>query len=991
MGVALRLSGLIRTVSALGAVLLVSSALVVADAARAPEAAHAATTTQVNPLTVNGGFTVYATQNASLGNSEFEGSLAVGGQLTMTQGAGYQFAHVIAGTGAYNLPTVDGDPTRLLIGSYSSAASNVGQIEVTSNGATQPSQIGDFKVVQRGAPFTTVQRASWVRYGLSANPNGPPLVDAESQPYSATTTTPPATSDGNGSIYTYVTGADTQGVVASYVEANEQANADQVEQCMANIADPTTDLGHQVTVSQNLGDRVVLGPLASDQPNILDYSLVAGASLLQFSDGTPGPNNPLIIRVPAGTTNIHGISIDPEGTYAPYVVWDLSQLSGAVSLTTSGRGDGSVFAPGVDLTISAQPWDGQVYAHSYTMNGGEVHSYMFAGTIPCTTADDTGTFTVSKALDGVDSSGLAPGTTFTVDYDATLPDGTQENGTLTLSPDGTAVGPDADFPFGTSISVTEVAPDDSVLLDPGLAWSSPTWSGDTTFTIDATHPSISLIVTNHATTAPAAFSVTKTITGTGAQDVPSGTVFPLQYRVNDGDWVDLNVSPGRPVTVQDGLVAGDTVTIREMTDQMPAVDGITWGTPSWSLEGGDLVDNGDGSVSFVLVANQALQLTLTNTATSVGSILFAKSVVGDAASQVPADTEYPLIYSVNGGPEITVTVPAGQAITVSDVAAGSTITIREGDLPDVPGVSGGVAGWTIDGVPATPDADGNVTFTVQGGETIGLLLTNTANGFGSFVGTKTVTGDAASSVPADTAFPIEYRVADNAVRTTSITAGVPVTIENMPTGIEVSVREGALPSIPGVVWGVPTWTVNGQSVAPDADGWVTFTAQTGTQVAIGLENHATASGGSDGEFDVTKTVTGSGASAVPPDTSFTVTYVVQGGEAHTLRLTAEHTQKVTGIAPGTVVTFTESGPPPVVGVTWGSPAWSVNGTKVSDPTVTVGASEVVTIGLTNTATTTGGLANTGSESVVALLWALAAMTIGTAAVALARLRRRRGA
>ncbi|WP_172979617.1 DUF5979 domain-containing protein [Agromyces agglutinans] len=931
----------------------------------------------VNPFTLSGGFTVYAIDDAVLANTEFEGSIAVGDQLRVTQQASYQFAHVIAGTGSYVLPTIDGDPTRVLAGSYDpNPATNSGRVEITSAGATEPAQVGDLKLVDRTTPFTSFTRASWLRYALAQGSDTPPLIDAQNQEY-PDDAQPPTSSAGDGSIYTYDTGEDTASVVASYVQANAQAREDEIDQCLIDIIDPESPNGYPVEIAEDAGDRIVLGTLSPDQPNIVQYADIAGARLLQFSDGTPGPSNPLVIHVEPGTTSILPPAIDPEGTYSPYVLWDLSQVSGPVAFSTDGRGDGSIYAPNADLSIIAQPWDGQIIANSVMIAGGEVHSYLFAGGLPCDAPVDSGTFSVAKELAGVEASALAPGTVFEVRYLALAPDGTLSSGLLELSPDGTPVSPGVDFPFGTRVAVYELPPDDAA-LPPELAWSEVSWSGDTSFTIDSTHPSVSLVVTDTAALVPAGFSVTKSLTGSGATAVPSGEEFTVEYTVNGGAPTDLVIRPDEPALVDD-LVAGDVVTISELTP--PEVEGIAWGTPTWTVGGEPVVPGENGEITFTLVGGETIAVGLTNTAEAVGWVSISKTVIGDGVSVLPDGLEFPLVYSLDGGPETTAAIPADEVITVGGIPAGTVVTVREGTLPDVPGVAWGTPGWTVDGVPLVPDAAGNVTFVVQPGSTVALALTNTANGFGSLSFVKTLTGPASDLVPADTVYPIEYRVSEGPVTTGEVTTGRPVEASGFPTGVAVWAREGAPPEIPGVEWGEPQWTIDGEPVTPDADGWVTFMAETGTTVEIALENDAEFG---PGGFTVTKAITGDGASVVPPGTQFTVGYRVDDGPEQSLVVGVGEPATVGDLPLGSTVTFTEAAPPEVADIEWGTPVWKVDGVTVSDPTITIGAGQVVAVELQNTADapdTPGSLPAAGFAAGVPLTVAAIAVLLGLALLA----------
>jgi len=114
-----------RVIAGITATLLAATGVVVAGAIAAPPAA-AAYPESVNPFAIAGGFTVYARENGLLQNQETEGSIAVGGTATVQGSSGqYTIIHVSAGTGDYEIPTVDGDPTRFLVGRYSTASTGI--------------------------------------------------------------------------------------------------------------------------------------------------------------------------------------------------------------------------------------------------------------------------------------------------------------------------------------------------------------------------------------------------------------------------------------------------------------------------------------------------------------------------------------------------------------------------------------------------------------------------------------------------------------------------------------------------------------------------------------------------------------------------------------------------------------------------------------------------------------------------------------------------
>ncbi|SMF05360.1 choice-of-anchor A domain-containing protein [Cellulosimicrobium cellulans J1] len=428
----------------LAAGLLAGAGLVVP----APSAAAA---DAVNPFDLAGGFSVYAREDARLDNHETEGSVAVGGELTVrAEGGMYPIVHHVAGTADYTIPTVDGDPTRLLVGSY---APTSGLVEITNAGVPAGSGAeleGYLKVVGADPAFDTYQRGDWVRYRTAVDEA--PSIDATNQKWP----------DGAATV------ATERDSVAAYVETGAAEPAE-VRQCLADLV--PSGVAHVLTVAEDVGDRVVLSALEPGRPNVVDYADIADAYTVQFADGVlPSADAPLIVSVPAGTTELRGSVFGAEGAAARHVLWDLSQLDGAVTLGTGGtRLDGSVYAPTADLTLEAAPLDGQVVARNLTLLGGEAHAYLFAGSIPCATEPvvETGSLTVTKRVAGDAASTVPDGTTFTVAYEAA---GT--TGELTVPVDGSATV--EDLPLGTEVVLSEPG---FPAVD-GVEWGEPTWQVD---------------------------------------------------------------------------------------------------------------------------------------------------------------------------------------------------------------------------------------------------------------------------------------------------------------------------------------------------------------------------------------------------------------------------------------------------------------------------------------------------------------------------------
>jgi choice-of-anchor A domain-containing protein len=414
-------------------------------------ATSAAAADAVNPFDLAGGFSVYAREDARLDNHETEGSVAVGGELTVRADGGmYAIVHQVAGTADYAIPTVDGDPTRLLVGSY---APTSGLTQITNAGVPAGGGAaleGYLKVVGDDPAFDTYQRGDWVRYRTAVDEA--PSIDATNQ----------AWPDGAATVSTE------RDSVAAYVETGATEPAE-VRQCLADLVPSGT--AHALTVAEDDGDRVVLSALEPGRPNVVDYDLIADAYSVQFVDGVlPSADAPLIVSVPAGTTELRGSVFGAAGAAARFVMWDLSQLEGAVTLGTDGtRLDGSVYAPTADLTVEASPLDGQVVARNLTLLGGEAHAYLFAGSIPCATEPvvETGSLTVTKSVAGNAASAVPDGTTFTVAYEVA---GT--TGELTVPVGGSATV--EALPLGTEVVLSEPG---FPVVD-GVEWGAPTWQVD---------------------------------------------------------------------------------------------------------------------------------------------------------------------------------------------------------------------------------------------------------------------------------------------------------------------------------------------------------------------------------------------------------------------------------------------------------------------------------------------------------------------------------
>ena len=108
-----------------------------------------------------------------------------------------------------------------------------------------------------------------------------------------------------------------------------------------------------------------------------------------------------------------------------------------------------------------------------------------------------------------------------------------------------------------------------------------------------------------------AFTLTKTVDGSGAPEVPVDAEYTVRYSY--GDPVverTLAVTAGR-ATAPIPLPAGTVVTVIELTP--PAIEGIEWGVPAFSGDGVRAL--ADGGAQITIGGGTTLAVTLTNTAT----------------------------------------------------------------------------------------------------------------------------------------------------------------------------------------------------------------------------------------------------------------------------------------------------------------------------------------------------------------------------------------
>jgi uncharacterized repeat protein (TIGR01451 family)/LPXTG-motif cell wall-anchored protein len=518
---------------------------------------------------------------------------------------------------------------------------------------------------------------------------------------------------------------------------------------------------------------------------------------------------------------------------------------------------------------------------------------------------NTGTFSVTKSVTGNASSLVGSSASFVVDYSYPAGNGyAAGSGKLTVKNDGQAVnGPQV--PVGAQVTLSEEPP----TTIPNATWGTPSFSPASPITIGAKGSTVAVTLTNPISLKTGAFTVTKIVSGTGANLVGSGASFTVKYSYPAGS--GFAAGSGSLTVKNDGvavssgqLPVGAVVTFSE--DAPASVPNATWGTPSFSPS------------SVTVGADQRVAVTLTNPITrDTGSFSVSKMVTGSGSGLVGGNTTFTVDYSYPAGTGYpagngTLSVKNDATTTVDGIPTGAVVSLSEESPAAVPDATWGTPTFT----PTSPITIGSK------GTTVAVTLINpiTLN-TGSFTVTKQVTGDAASLVPSTASFTVDYSYpagsaypADSGKLTVK-NDGQSVSGPAIPVGASVTLSEETPDSVTNATWGTPVFS----PASP-----ITI-AGSGTSVAVTLTNPITLN---TGTFSVVKKVTGSGAGLVPSSTAFTVNYSYPAGTGYAAGsgslVVKNDGAAIVGpqIPVGAKVTLVEAAPSPIFGGTWGTSSFS---------------------------------------------------------------------
>lgn len=612
----------------------------------------------------------------------------------------------------------------------------------------------------------------------------------------------------------------------------------------------------------------------------------------------------------------------------------------------------------------------------------------------------TGTFGVEKLIAG-DLSQDAPefaDVTFVVAYEVS----TGATGQLELNRDGEWSAQAEQFPTGSTVVLTELAVDQGDLA-PHVKWDGYAWAGGDGYDVSEDGLTATLVVgdgtsvelelENAFTELLGSFAVQKQVTGDFVLTDPqlSGLVFEVDYTVSTGETgtLELSAENGWTAGPDEVFRAGSTV---ELTEAAPTGTGpsVHWEGYAW-LPTDDITVSDDGQTATITVGDAgAVRLQVENAFTELtGTFAVEKLVEGDFALTDAELWDRTFVVAYEAADGVTGEIVTGQldldgdrdwqAQAGADFPAGTTVTLTELDVQGLPPhVRWDGYQWLAgEGVAISPDGRTS-TIVVGDGSTPQLELENHFTQLvGGFTVTKDVAGEGADRVPADLEFFVEYSLDEGQTWTPlpAVSKDEPVAEgpSDLRLGTEVLIREGAPTVLPDVEWGSPAF--HGVGVTPGVDGEpASFVVDSvDSKVDVQLTNPTTPL---NGQFEVTKKITGGGTSLVDGDPLFTLEYA-SGDLAGELTVRGDQVVSSAPFPAGSEVTITEVRPSGglVAGASWGTPVFVLqDGTVLENgSTITIEADQVISLVLENP--TIPPLPVTGSQ----VSW----IPIGLAALALA--------
>lgn len=457
-----------------------------------------------------------------------------------------------------------------------------------------------------------------------------------------------------------------------------------------------------------------------------------------------------------------------------------------------------------------------------------------------------GKFSVTKNLQGVEAAQLPTNQEFTFNYTCT----SGATGSIVVAPGAT--GESKELNVGDSCEITEVEPTEKPA---GFSWTAP--AAQTAVVEKDTVVNKTFV--NVYTQQMSKFSVTKSLEGLEAADLPAGHKFDFSYTCGDVEGT-LQVGAGETVESKE-IKVGATCTI---TEQKPTghPDHFDIATPDAQQV---VVEFGKvNNVAFKNVYNRPLV-----------KFSVSKTVSGLTDGVMPAGQTFAFNYTC-GAETGVLQVPAGGSVDGPAVPAGTVCKVEEAPNAWTPD------GWNLVVPPAkslniTKDAAAN---------TVAFDNAYTQQ-MAKFSVTKTVTGIAADQLPAGTEFTFNYTCG---ATTGELKAAAGATVEGpeVPVGTECVITEAKPADVAG--WDVTVPAAKTITIAKDA------TANTAAFENVYVQKK--------GKFTVTKEVKGIEAAMVT-DKDFKFEYTCGTEPKQVLTVRAGATVESPELVYGTECTVTE--------------------------------------------------------------------------------------
>ncbi|MGB0429164.1 MAG: collagen-binding domain-containing protein [Bacteroidia bacterium] len=298
-------------------------------------------------LTVTQGFNVFVENDVTLSTNETEGTVAMGGDLTLN--GQYTIAGHSAGS-YYDNSTNDNNPSALVVGGKVNY--NNGGINVVNNGFVKICNLSGSNVfdwdVQNNQPMNTRISAN----GVNSNPR---------------------------------------------INLSTYQSANSVNSCPIDFTDAFDVLRNTATAFANCTNNVTLLPTDPNNPsaspsrkkvtllsgkNVLNLTWSELSSLTEITfNNQPSASRTLIINVDApGTISWNAPQFAGIGDqHGEFIIWNFANTS-TLNMTGSRAIYGTVLAPNADVDDNNQNnINGQLIAKSLVHRGGEMHDYFFAG------------------------------------------------------------------------------------------------------------------------------------------------------------------------------------------------------------------------------------------------------------------------------------------------------------------------------------------------------------------------------------------------------------------------------------------------------------------------------------------------------------------------------------------------------------------------------------------------------------------------------------